>query len=110
VVNVATVDFLRRENSVNFFVTAGYGLAAYNPVVDGVSKKGTFGEDKDKDNIKEAYIPVGAGVKFKVSDRVSFNLGYTMHFVDGDNLDGTWANGSANKDKFSYGYAGSIFT
>jgi OOP family OmpA-OmpF porin len=110
VVNVATVDFLRRENSVNFFVTAGYGLAAYNPVVDGVSKKGTFGEDKDKDNIKEAYIPVGAGVKFKVSDRVSFNLGYTMHFVDGDNLDGTWANGSANKDKFSYGYAGLEFS
>ena len=27
VVNVATVDFLRRENSVNFFVTAGYGVA-----------------------------------------------------------------------------------
>ena len=109
VVNVATVDFLRRENSVNFFVTAGYGVVAYNPIVDGVDRKGKFGDDGDKDNIKEAYIPVGAGVKFKVSDRVSFILGYTMHFIDGDNFDGLYAN-ATTKDKFSYGYAGLEFS
>jgi OOP family OmpA-OmpF porin len=33
VVNVATIDFIRRKNSVNFFVTAGAGLAMYNPTV-----------------------------------------------------------------------------
>lgn len=109
VVNVATVDFLRRENSVNFFVTAGYGLVAYNPKVNGVDRKGQWGEDGDKDFIKEAYIPVGAGVKFKVSDRVSFNLGYTMHFIDGDNFDGVYAK-ATTKDKFSYGYAGLEFS
>jgi OOP family OmpA-OmpF porin len=109
VVNVATVDFLRRENSVNFFVTAGYGLVAYNPKLNGVDNKGKYGEDGDKDFIKEAYIPVGAGVKFKVSDRVSFNLGYTMHFIDADNFDGIWAK-ATTKDKFSYGYAGLEFS
>lgn len=114
VVNVATVDFLRRENSVNFFVTAGYGLMAYNPKVtlaNGtvVNNKGKFGENGDKDFIKEAYIPVGAGIKFKVSDRVSFNLAYTMNFVDGDNVDGVYANGTS-KDKFSYGSAGLEFS
>jgi OOP family OmpA-OmpF porin len=109
VVNVATVDFLRRENSVNFFVTAGYGLVAYNPKLNGVDNKGKYGEDGDKDFIKEAYIPVGAGVKFKVSDRVSFNLGYTMHFIDGDNFDGLYAK-ATTKDKFSYGYAGLEFS
>ena len=109
VVNVATVDFLRRDNSVNFFVTAGYGVVAYNPKVNGVDRKGTFGDDQDKDYIKEAYIPVGAGIKFKVSDRVSFNLGYTMHFLDGDNLDGVYAK-ATSKDKFSYGYAGLEFS
>jgi OOP family OmpA-OmpF porin len=109
VVNVATVDFLRRENSVNFFVTAGYGVVAYNPIVDGVDRKGSFGDDGDKDNIKEAYIPIGAGIKFKVSDRVSFNLGYTMHFIDADNFDGVYAN-ATTKDKFSYGYAGLEFS
>jgi OOP family OmpA-OmpF porin len=113
VVNVATVDFLRRENSVNFFVTAGYGLIAYaphpntaNPATD---YKDKVGEDGDNTYVKEAYIPVGAGIKFKVSDRVSFNLGYTMHFIDGDNFDGVYAK-ATTKDKFSYGYAGLEFS
>ncbi|WP_285010748.1 OmpA family protein [Pedobacter faecalis] len=112
VVNVATIDFLRRENSVNFFVTAGYGLVAYNPMLNGVdltANGGVFGEDGDNDYIKEAYIPVGAGIKFKVSERVSFNLGYTMHFIDGDNFDGLYAK-ATSKDKFSYGYAGLEFS
>jgi len=109
VVNIGSVDFLHRENSVNFFVTAGYGVVAYNPKVNGVDRKGTFGDDGDKDYIKEAYIPVGAGVKFKVSDRVSFNLGYTLHFIDSDNFDGVYAKGTT-KDKFSYGYAGLEFS
>jgi OOP family OmpA-OmpF porin len=114
VVNVATVDFLRRENSVNFFVTAGYGLIAYAPKVtyaagNVVDWKDHAGDDRNKTYVKEAYIPVGAGVKFKVSDRVAFNLGYTMHFIDSDNFDGVYAKGTT-KDKFSYGYAGLEFS
>ncbi|RZJ80935.1 MAG: OmpA family protein [Flavobacterium sp.] len=114
VVNVATVDFLRRENSVNFFVTAGYGLMAYNPKVvtsagTTIDNKGRFGEEGDNDYIKEAYIPVGAGIKFKVSDRVSFNLAYTMNFVDGDNVDGVYAGGTS-KDRYSYASAGLEFS
>ena len=87
--------------------------AAYRAATNGADPKDlgeVFGEDGDKKYIKEAYIPVGAGVKFKVSERVSFNLGYTMHFIDGDNFDGTYANGASNKDKFSYGYAGLEFS
>lgn len=114
VVNVATVDFLRRENSVNFFVTAGYGLMAFNPKVtlaNGtvVDNKGKFGENGDNDYIKQAYIPVGAGIKFKVSDRVSFNLAYTMNFVDGDNVDAVYAGGTSS-DKYSYASAGLEFS
>ncbi|TKC55848.1 OmpA family protein [Pedobacter hiemivivus] len=121
VVNVATVDFLRRENSVNFYVSAGYGLIAYAPKVtlgsgavvdwkDQAMGSTTDRHDDAKTYVKEAYIPVGVGVKFKVSERVAFNLGYTMHFLDGDNLDGVYANGASNKDKFSYGYAGLEFS
>lgn len=114
VVNVATVDFLRRENSVNFFVTAGYGLAAYNPIVTAsngtVTNWKTIKEARGDDSyVKQAYIPVGAGIKFKVSDRVSFNLAYTMNFVDGDNFDGTYAKLPSN-DKFSYTSAGLEFS
>ncbi|KIO74975.1 flagellar motor protein MotB [Pedobacter lusitanus] len=114
VVNVATVDFLRRENSVNFFVTVGYGLVAYAPKVTAVGGavtdwKDKAGDNHDKTYVKEAYIPVGAGVKFKVSDRVAFNLGYTMHFIDGDNFNGIYGS-TTTKDKFSYGYAGLEFS
>ncbi|WP_129714292.1 OmpA family protein [Pedobacter sp. SYP-B3415] len=113
VVNVGTIDFLRRENSVGFFVTAGYGLMAYAPKV--VNAAGTTIDWKgraqggEKDYVKEAYIPVGAGIKFKVSERVNFNLGYTMNFIDGDNFDGVYAKGTT-KDKVSYGYAGLEFS
>ncbi|WAC41739.1 OmpA family protein [Pedobacter sp. SL55] len=112
VVNVATVDFLRRENSVNFFVTAGYGVAAYRAALNGADPKNlgeVYGDNGDKKYIKEAYIPVGAGIKFKVSDRVSFNLAYTMNFVDGDNLNGVYST-TGSKDKFSYTSAGLEFS
>lgn len=114
VVNVATVDFLRRENSVNFFVSAGYGLVAFAPsgTYDNGGTydwKGVAGSNRDNEYVKQAYIPVGAGVKFKVSDRVSFNLGYTMNFMDGDNLDGLYARQPSN-DKFSFASAGLEFS
>jgi len=114
VANVATVDFLRRENSVNFFVTAGYGVAAYNPIVTSAANVTTNWKDVKEaaggdSFVKQAYIPVGAGIKFKVSDRVSFNLAYTMNFVDGDNFDGTYGK-EPSKDKFSYTSAGLEFS
>src|SRR5690606_2064417 len=97
----------------NFLVKAGYGLAAYAPetVTDGSSFdwKGKIGSDGDKDYVKEAFIPVGVGIKFKLSDRVNFDLGYDMNFLDGDNLDGVYGK-SPSKDKWSYGYAGLEFS
>jgi len=119
VVNLGSIDFLRRENSVSFFLTGGAGYLAYAPkvtagngtVTDWKGKAtGPAGDKHDaKDYVKGFYIPVGAGVKFKVSERVNFNLGYTMNFVDADNFDGVYAKGTT-KDKFSYGYAGLEFS
>ncbi|MXV13948.1 OmpA family protein [Hufsiella ginkgonis] len=114
VVNVATVDFLRRENSVNFVVKAGYGLAGYSfAYTTGANVttdfEGTYGDDKDNKYVKEQFIPIGVGIKFKLSDRVNFDLGYNMYLLDGDNLDGTYAK-FATKDKWSYGYGGVEFS
>jgi len=112
VINVATVDFLRRENSVNFILSAGYGLVAYQPTV--TLANGTSNAQSPvngDDYYKGAYIPVGAGVKFKVSDRVSFNLNYTMNFVDDFNFNGVQTGGiTSNFDKFSYASAGLEFS
>ena len=114
VVNVATADFLKRENNVNFFVKAGYGLAGYSPKTTAgngtvLDWNGISGDTRDKKYVKEQFIPVGAGIKFKVSERVNFDLGYNMYFVDGDNFDGTYTAANSN-DKFSYSYAGLEFS
>ncbi len=117
VVNVATIDFLRRKNSVNFFVTAGGGLALYAPkvtykngtVVDYEGHAGNSDGSGTNKYVKELIIPVGAGVKFRLSDVVALNLGYTETFTDGDNFDGV-KRAYLHKDKYSYGYAGLEFT
>jgi OmpA-OmpF porin, OOP family len=97
VVNVGTIDFLKRDNAVNFFVQGGAGLVNYKPY-------------PNNDALHELFIPVGAGVNFKLSNRVALNLGYDANFLDADNLDGVWRNGASNKDRWSYGYAGLEFS
>src|SRR5690606_14430487 len=88
----------------------------------GTYGEGTWGDrelNADRDYRREAYIPVGVGVKFKLSDRVALNLGYTMNFVDSKSLFGPNAtNGSVPtssvakgaNDKYSYTYAGLEFS
>jgi len=86
--------FLKRDSKVALFVQAGYGITGYDP---------------DGNTRDEQYIPVGAGLKFKLSDRIGLDLGYDMNFLDADNLDARWLNGTS-KDKWSYGYAGLEFS
>lgn len=109
VVNVATIDFLRRENSVNFLVKAGFGMAGY-------SNSYVLADENPIDNGNNTLkqIPVGVGVKFKVSDRVNFDLGYNMYFANTTDLDGSTAATIAatnsprlgTKDRYSYAYGG----
>ncbi len=114
VFNFATADFLKRENSINFFVKAGYGVAAYAPKVTLGNNQvqnwnGKSGDNHDEKFVQDVFIPVGAGVKFKVSERINFDLGYNMNYmIDADNLDGTYV--GTTKDKFSYAYAGIEFS
>lgn len=113
VVNIATVDFIRRKNAVNFFVSAGGGLAGYAPKVTLASNqvvdfKNISGPDRNNTYVHELVIPIGVGVKFRLADKIALNIGYTATFVDGDNLDGT-NGGYPTKDKFSYGYGGLEF-
>jgi OOP family OmpA-OmpF porin len=101
VVNVATVDFLKRENAVNFLVKAGYGIAGYsykitNALNVATDFQGTYGASGTKKYAQDKFIPVGVGAKFKVSNRVNFDLGYTMNFINTDNVDGTVAPGNDN--------------
>lgn len=111
VVNVATIDFLRRKNAVNFFVNAGAGMIWYNPHFITASGLETRYRNTDGSNhyVKSLVIPVGAGVKFRLNDALALNLGYTANFTDDDNLDGL-KRGYPSRDKYSYGYGGFEYT
>ncbi len=109
--NIGSIDLLKRAHTVNFIASLGYGVLAYAPSYVNASSvytnlKGTA--KNGRDYIREAYIPVGLGAKFKMSNRINFDLGYTMNFVDGDNLDGNKLTNTA-KDRFSYTSVGLEF-
>ncbi|RAJ05071.1 OOP family OmpA-OmpF porin [Chitinophaga skermanii] len=106
-VNVFTINWLHRKNFVQLYASVGGGIAGYKPRLTDLSNN-EFDYKANGDAIKEFFIPVGAGLKFKLNDFMNLDLGYTVHYVDGDNLDG-YVKGP-NKDKFSYGYAGLEFS
>ncbi|WP_448702180.1 OmpA family protein [Mucilaginibacter sp. AW1-3] len=117
VINVATVDFLRRKNAINFFVEAGLGMNWYIPKE--YDKNGTFlgyyksasKNDGAENTIVGNYVPVGVGVKFRLSDAWGFNLGYNMNFQDADQFDGNKLVGvPSHRDKYTLGYAGLEWT
>ncbi len=125
VFQLGTIDFLRRENSVNFYAKVGLGVMAFNPVqyenntFDGDVKydnKGNWGDkvfgDResvgDRDYRLGMYVPVGVGAKFKLSEVVALNLGYTMNLTDEAILYGPSVND--NKQRFANVYGGLEFT
>ncbi|HVI44303.1 MAG TPA: OmpA family protein [Chitinophaga sp.] len=105
VVNIATVNWLFRQNFVQIYASVGAGLAGYEPTLTKVG--GGEVNYKTDGTIKELIIPVGVGLKFKLSESINLDLGYTINYLDADNLDGY--NYGPNKDKYSYGYAGLEF-
>ena len=101
-VNMFNIDLFRKQDALQLFVTGGAGLAGYKPTVTNAG-----GTTEYPKNVKELIIPVGLGARFKVSEKVNFNLGWSIYFVDGDNVDGTYRNN--NNDRFSYAHAGLEF-
>jgi OOP family OmpA-OmpF porin len=80
----------------------------YTPTVtnaDGTTQH--FKTDNSSGSIKEAYLPVGVGLKFNVGDGIAIDLGYDVNFVYSDNFDGYKIGGN---DRFSYAHAGLEFS
>jgi len=104
VVNMFNIDMFKKENALQLYTSIGAGLAGYKPTITTAAGTSAFAGGK---TIKELIIPVGVGAKFKVSDGINIDLGWTINYVDGDNLDGIHR-GPSN-DKYNYGYAGLEF-
>jgi OOP family OmpA-OmpF porin len=103
VVNMFNIDMFKKENALQLYTSVGAGLAGYKPTITTATGTSLYAGDK---TISELIIPVGLGAKFKISDAVNFDLGWTINFVDGDNLDGYYRGGN---DKYNYAYAGLEF-
>lgn len=110
------INWLREKSTIVPYLSAGAGLAGYRVQI--VKRGSTTLADYDaNNNKKEFFVPVGVGLKFNVSPLINLDLGYRMHFVDGDNFDGYAYYNLANpdlsstvkKDKFSYGFLGVEF-
>ena len=112
IANVGSVSFLKRKNAINFYLSAGGGIAYYQPkVYDGSTLVANYADQGSSTNhyVKELLLPIGAGVKFKLTDQLDLNVGYTENFVDGFNLTGVHGDFPA-ENKYSYGYAGIEYT
>lgn len=118
VFQLATIDFLRRENAVNFYASVGGGYYELNATQYSDNDGNTplaFQQPGQRNNPKkdcETFIPVGLGVKFKLSDRVALNLGHTINFLNTREMLGAYSpnNSTYPKDRFSQTYAGLEFS
>jgi OOP family OmpA-OmpF porin len=102
-VNVASMDFLHRANSVNFYLSTGAGLIYYTPTYIG------SGINFPSYKAATLVLPVGGSVKFKLSDALALNVGYTMNFLDDNNMAG-YHPPVTDKSHYSYGFAGLEYT
>jgi OOP family OmpA-OmpF porin len=112
-VTFGNVNWLSVRNTIVPYVSGGLGYASYEPTI--IRTGSTVEEAYDEDGIQELIVPVAVGLKINLTRLINLDVGYRMHFVDGDNLDGTpyWFNpqsSSVKKDKFSYGFAGLEFS
>ncbi|WP_184544326.1 OmpA family protein [Mucilaginibacter sp. FT3.2] len=108
VFDIASVSFLHRKNSVNFYGSAGVGVDFYK-VKSYTAEDGTIIADPYGSTInRKVFAPVGLGVKFKLTDAVALNFGYTVNFVQGYSFAGpsTYPNFS----HYSYTHGGLEFT
>lgn len=106
IISFGNISFLHERIVMVPYLSVGAGLVDYNPkpVLASTGQELNY---KAEGSVKELYIPVGAGIKFKAAQGVNIDIGYRMHFVDGDNLDGYYY--GPNKDRFSYAFAGIEF-
>ena len=107
IVDFGSVSFGHRNNSVDFYGSAGAGLAFYKPTTEATAGSG-FVAANDGGTTKELVVPVGVGVKFKLSDALALNVGYNVNFIQGYNFTG--ASTYPFFDHYSYTYAGLEYT
>ena len=106
VVTLANINWSQMRTSVQPYLSVGAGAVSYTPRT--INNTGISEGMLPKATDISFFVPVGFGVKMNLSKSVNLDLGYTMSFVDNDNLDGYFKPPYAS-DKFSYAHIGLEF-
>ncbi len=106
IVVLGNINWTQLNTSIQPYVSVGGGIINFNPTV--VTKNGVTINFKPSGSLTDFYIPVGMGIKANLSSSVNLDFGYSMGFVDGDELDGYYKE-PINNDKFSYLHIGLEF-
>lgn len=109
---IGNINWLHKKNFIVPYIGVGAGYMAFNVKI--VKTGSTTEEVYDAHQpITQFFVPVAVGARINLTTRLNLDLGYRMHFVDGDNLDGSpWYrttpqySSSVHKDKFGYAFAG----
>jgi len=107
VVTLGNINWSQLHTSIQPYVSIGAGGINYSPNTT-TTAGGTFAYNAGK-SVTSLYIPVGAGFKANLSQGINLDLGYTMGFVDADDLDG-YMKPPYVSDKFGYAHIGLEFS
>ncbi|MEO6850174.1 MAG: OmpA family protein [Mucilaginibacter sp.] len=104
---LANINWHHQKSAIQPYFTFGGGVMGYKPVL--TSTDGTVANFKTTNSgqVTEFFVPLGLGLKFDIAKGINLDLGYTVNFVNSDNLDG-YDYGSTF-DRFSYGHIGLEF-
>ena len=103
---LGNINWSQLHTAFQPYVSVGAGAINFNPTM--VTNTGNTVSYKTDGSLTELYVPVGFGIKANLSRSVNLDLGYTMGFVDADNLDG-YSKSPFTGDKFSYAHIGLEF-
>ena len=103
VITLGNISWSQLHTSIQPYISVGGGVVSYNPTT--ISTSGT---SVTNGSSSAFYVPVGLGIKANLSQSINLDLGYTMAYVDADNLDGYYKSPFLN-DKFSYAHIGLEF-
>ncbi len=106
VVTLGNINWTQLHTHVQPYISVGGGNINFKPTL--VTAAGTTVNYNGGNKQNSFFMPVGLGVRANIASGINLDLGYTMGFVDGDDLDGYFKEPIMN-DKFSYGHIGLEF-
>ena len=103
--DIGSISFLHRQNGILLYASAGAGLDMYKPTYFNTVQNAQVSYPN---NVTALDAPLGIGLKFKLSDALGLNIGYTTTFLEAYNFSGFHT--YPQFDEYSYVYGGLEYT